>query len=64
MSDNPLGVTRSDSLLQRILDSDIFYSFSHSPSHDPVGGGHGDLLSVGRLRAVDRAAQSVRSGDP
>ncbi len=31
MSDNPLGVTRSESLLQRILDSDIFYSFRHSP---------------------------------
>ena len=31
MSDNPLGVTRSESLLQRILDSDIYYSFSHSP---------------------------------
>ena len=31
MSDNPLGVSRPDSLLHRILDSDIFYSFSHSP---------------------------------
>ncbi|MDA7947043.1 MAG: ABC transporter permease [Hyphomicrobiaceae bacterium] len=31
MSDNPLGVSRPTSLLHRILDSDIFYSFSHSP---------------------------------
>ena len=31
MSDNPLGVSRPDSLLHRVLASDIFYSFSHSP---------------------------------
>jgi peptide/nickel transport system permease protein len=31
MSDNPLGVSRPESLLHRIIDSDIFYSFRQSP---------------------------------
>ncbi len=31
MSDNPLGTTRPENLLHRILDSDIFYSFIRSP---------------------------------
>lgn len=31
MSDNPLGVTRADTLVQRVLDSDIYYSFIRSP---------------------------------
>ncbi len=31
MSENPLGVSRSENRLHRILDSDLFYSFIHSP---------------------------------